>query len=93
VRFGEPYLIAAEALLALDRLDEAEDALDRYVASNSSSLQGYVRLAQVGKRRGERAASDKALREAFDTWKQLPGYRRRKELGWWLRALLMRVGV
>jgi predicted Zn-dependent protease len=92
VRFGEPYLIAAEALITLDRLEEAEDALDRFVASNSSSLQGYVRLAQVARRRGERAASDKALREAFDTWRQLPRYRRRKELGWWFRALLMRLG-
>jgi predicted Zn-dependent protease len=86
VRFGEPYLVAAEALLRLGRLEEAEDALDRYVDSNSSSLQGWVRLAEVRRRRGDREGSRKALREAFDTWSQLPGYKRRLEVGWWLRA-------
>jgi predicted Zn-dependent protease len=91
VRFGEPYLVAAEALLSLDRLEEAEDALDRYVSSNSSSLQGYVRLAEARKRRGDRVGAQKALREALDTWSQLPGYRRRSELGWWLRAWVERI--
>jgi predicted Zn-dependent protease len=91
VRFGEPYLVAAEALLALGRLEEAEDALDRYVSSNSSSLQGYVRLAEVRKRRGDREGAQKALREALDTWSQLPRYRRRSELGWWMRAWAARI--
>jgi predicted Zn-dependent protease len=91
VRFGEPYLVAAEALLSLDRLEEAEDALDRYVSSNSSSLQGYVRLAEARKRRGDREGAQKALREALDTWSQLPGYRRRSEVGWWLRAWAARI--
>jgi predicted Zn-dependent protease len=91
VRFGEPYLVAAEALMKLDRLEEAEDALDRYVASNSSSLQGYVRLAEVHSRRGNKEASKKALREALDTFAQLPAYRRRVELGWWLRAWIARL--
>jgi predicted Zn-dependent protease len=86
VRYGDPYLIAAEALMKLNRLEEAEDALDRYVASNSSSLQGYVRLAEVRKRRGDHEGSKRALREASDTWTQLPRYRRRVELGWRLRA-------
>ena len=92
VRFGEPFLVAAQSLLALDRLEEAEDALERYVSSNSSSLQGYVRLAQVRKRRGDGQGAQKALLEAFDTWSQLPGYRRRKEVGWWLRAWAARLG-
>lgn len=92
VRFGEPFLVAAQSLLALDRLEEAEDALERYVSSNSSSLQGYVRLSQVRKRRGDGVGAQKALHEAFDTWSQLPGYRRRKEVGWWLRAWAARLG-
>jgi predicted Zn-dependent protease len=91
VRFGEPYLIAAEALMALDRLEEAEDALDRYVSTNSSSLQGYVRLAAVRRRRGDAEGSRRALKEALDTWSQLPRYRRRTEVGWWLRAWVARL--
>lgn len=92
VRFGEPYLVAAEALVSLGRLEEAEDALERYVSSNSSSLQGYVRLCQVRRRRGDREGAKAALREAFDTWAQLPGYRRRAEVGWWMRAWVARIG-
>jgi predicted Zn-dependent protease len=92
VRFGEPYAVAAEALIALGRLEEAEDALDRFIASNSSSLQGYVRRAEVCKRRGDAEGAKKALAEAFETWSQLPGYRRRVELRWWFRAWIARLG-
>jgi tetratricopeptide (TPR) repeat protein len=91
VRFGEPYLLAGEALLALGQLEEAEDALDRYVASNSSSLQGYVRLAEVHRRRGNPEAAKKAIREALDTFAQLPSYKRRAELRFWLRAWVARL--
>lgn len=91
VRFGEPYLAAAEALEKLGRLEEAEDALERYVHSNSSSVQGFVLLADVRRRRGDREGAEKALHEALSTWSQVPGYRRRAELGWWLRAQLARL--
>jgi tetratricopeptide (TPR) repeat protein len=87
VRFGEPYLVAADALTRLGRLEEAEDALERYTSTNSSSLQGYVRLAGVRRARGDAEGSKKAVREALDTWKQIPAYRRRMEVGWWLKAL------
>jgi predicted Zn-dependent protease len=93
IRFGEPYLVAAEALIRLGRLEEAEDALERYVASNSSSVQGHVRLATVRKERGDSEGAKKALAEALATWAQLPGYRRRIELGWWLRAQLARLWI
>ncbi len=86
VRFGEPYLVAAEALTALGKLEEAEDALDRYTSVSSSSLQGWVRLADVRKRRGNKEGAEEAIREALSTWKQVPSYRRRGEFGWWLKA-------
>ncbi|MFT3775630.1 MAG: tetratricopeptide repeat protein [Minicystis sp.] len=86
VRFGEPYLVAAEALTALGKLEEAEDALDRYTDVSSSSLQGWVRLANVRRRRGNRKGAAEALNEAFATWRQVPGYRRRGEFGWWMKA-------
>lgn len=91
VRFGEPYLVAAEALTKLDRLEEAEDALDRYTGVSSSSMQGWVRLADVRKRRGDKEGSEEAIREALETWKQVPGFRRRGELGWWLKAVWARM--
>lgn len=86
VRFGEPYLVAAEALSALGRLEEAEDSLERYVTANSSSLQGYVLLAGVRRRRGDAEGARRALDEALSTWSQLPTFKRRGTRRWWLRA-------
>src|SRR5579883_857273 len=51
MRYGEPYLVAAQALMKLDRAEEAEDALERYVKVNSSSVEGFARLAMVRRRR------------------------------------------
>ncbi len=88
VRFGEPYRIAALALLELERWDEAEDALERYTDANSSAMEGWVRLARLRRRRGDKQGASQALTEAVDTWSQLPGYERRRQFGWWLRAKL-----
>ena len=38
LEIGEPYRVAAEALIALNRLEEAEDALQRFIHTNSSCL-------------------------------------------------------
>jgi predicted Zn-dependent protease len=93
VRFGEPYLVAAEALVKLGILEEAADALHRYTHANTSSVEGRVRLALLERRRGDRNAAKEALREALSTWRQVPGYRRRKELRWWFRAQWARLVI
>lgn len=92
VRFGEPYWAAAEALIACGRLEDAEDALERFVESNTSSMKGLVRLALVRRRRGDGQGAERALTEAFATWRQLPGYRKRGQRGAWLRGMLARMG-
>lgn len=98
VRYGEPYLVAAEALTRLRRFEEAEDALERYVRANGSSVQGWVRLARVRRgassaiaARGDAAGAKEALAEALRTFAQVPRYRKRSEIGWWLRAQLDRM--
>ena len=93
VRFGEPYLVAAEALLRMNMLEEAADALHRYTDANTSSVEGRVRLALIEKRRGEHEAAKEALREALSTWRQVPRFRRRKELRWWFRAQWARLTI
>jgi tetratricopeptide (TPR) repeat protein len=93
LRMGEPYLVAADALYKLDRLEEAEDALERYVSANSSSIEGWVRLARVRGRRKDPDGARKALAEALHTFQALPGYHRRRQFGWWLRAQLARLGM
>lgn len=93
VSFGEPYLIAGDALTALSRHEEAIDAYERYVDHNTSSIQGWTKLAMAHRRHGEREEAKKALSEAHTTWGQIPNYRRRKELTWFLRAQLYRLVI
>lgn len=91
LRFGEPYLVAGDSLTQLRRDEEAEDAYERYVDSNSSSVEGHLKLARTRRRRGDREGAQRALKEALDTFGQLPSFRRRQQLGWWLRAQAARL--
>jgi tetratricopeptide (TPR) repeat protein len=91
--YGESYLQAGRALWRLGRAAEAEDAFERYVAINSSSVEGRVRLACARREQRDRDGADRAMREAVDTFAQIPGFRRRAELLWYLRVKLMRVGL
>jgi tetratricopeptide (TPR) repeat protein len=93
VRFGEPYLCAALALGRLGRLEEAEDALERYVQTNSSSVEGYVRLALLRSQTNDRDGAKKALDQALDTWRQIPPFQRHKQFRWWIRATLARLAL
>jgi len=86
LRMGEPYLVAAEALMALGRLEEAEDSLDRYTGTNSSSIQGYVLLADVREKQGNKEGAKQAIAEALNTWKTLPAFRKKGQRWWWARA-------
>lgn len=91
VRFGEPFLIAGDALRQLGRDEEALDAYQRYAELSSSSIEGHVKVASVQRALGNSTEARTALEEALATWRQIPGYSRRKQLGWWLRAQAMRV--
>ena len=91
--YGEAYLLAGRALLDLRRAPEAEDALDRYLAINTSSVEGRVLLAMARRDQRDKAGAEKAMRDALETFSQVPRFRRRAELRWWLRANLMRVGL
>lgn len=83
---GEPYFTAAEALERAARLAEAEDALERGLAMNSSRVDAHVRLGRVRAGRGDTEGARNAYRAAMETWKQLPGYLQRQTFGSYLRA-------
>jgi tetratricopeptide (TPR) repeat protein len=78
---GEPYFAAAEALIAVGRMAEAEDALDRGLAVNGSRMDAYVLLGRVRARRGDREGARRAWTGAVDTWRELPDWLRWKSLG------------
>jgi tetratricopeptide (TPR) repeat protein len=91
--YGEAYLLAGKALRALGRFAEAEDALLRYVGINSSSVEGRVLLACVRRELRDADGARAAVREALTTFREVPRFRRRAELKWYVRARLMTVGL
>lgn len=93
VGFGEAYLVAGDALSELGRHEEAIDAYERFVERNTSSVEGWTKLALAHRRADESEQAQEALREALATWRQIPGYKRRSEIGWFLRAQLTRLFV
>jgi tetratricopeptide (TPR) repeat protein len=90
LRYGEPYRVAGEALYAIGKFEEAEDAWLRYIHHNSSSVEAWVRLAQARKAQSLPRETRDALDEAVATFRALPWFARRKALGWWARAIVAR---
>jgi tetratricopeptide (TPR) repeat protein len=86
LRYGSAYLAIGDALTAVGRREEAIEAYERFLKINTSSLEGYCKLARVRRKHGDDAGADKACREAVETYRVLPRYQRRQQLGWWLRA-------
>ncbi|MFO0741549.1 MAG: hypothetical protein U0270_36970 [Labilithrix sp.] len=85
-RYGEAYLGAARALEKLERLEQAEDALDVCIPYNSSTLEPIIMLARVRAARGNEEGAMEARRLARKTWRELPGFMRRRQFGLWLRS-------
>jgi len=84
---GDPFMVAADALVKLGRWEEAEDALDRFLDQNQSSIAVYVKLARVRARRKDPDGARDALAQARETWRVLPSFKRRHEWHWYLAAL------
>jgi tetratricopeptide (TPR) repeat protein len=87
-RYGEAYLRAADALIALERWDDAEDALERFARINSSNIEGRYKRARVMGARKDDAGRRDAVRDVRDVWQGLPSFQRRNQLGWYIRARL-----
>lgn len=88
LRYGDPFLKAGQAYLSLGKLDEAIVCLEKFTATNGSSVEGWVRLAQAKGRKGDADGKRRALDEAARTFAALPGFQRRRQWGWRLRALV-----
>jgi tetratricopeptide (TPR) repeat protein len=85
--YGEPHLLSGDALAKLGRYEEAEQAYARFVKSNSSSVEGRTKLGLARDRRGDQAGARAAFADARSTFRQLPGFQKRKQWWWRLRAM------
>lgn len=85
--YGDPYLVAAEALTKLRRWEEAEDAIERFLDVNQSSVGAYVKLARVRARRDDAQGARDAIGQAKTTWTVLPSFKRRHEWRWYVAAV------
>jgi tetratricopeptide (TPR) repeat protein len=88
-QYGEAYLRAADALMALGRWEDADDALERFIKINSSSLEGCYKRVRVCKARKDADGARKARDDLRDVWRTLPSFQRRKQLGWYMRSLFV----
>ena len=88
-RYGEAYLRAADALMALERWDDADDALGRFARINSSNIEGRYKWARVKRARKDDEGRRAAVRDLCEVWRALPSFQRRHQLGWYLRARLL----
>jgi tetratricopeptide (TPR) repeat protein len=86
VRYGSAYLAIGDALVAVGRLDEAIDAYERYIKINTSSLEGYCKLASAREKNRDVDGARRARAEALATYRVLPRYQRRRQFTWWLKA-------
>jgi tetratricopeptide (TPR) repeat protein len=84
--YGDAYLRAADALIALGRWDDADDALERYARINSSNIEGRVKRMRVCKARKDTDGMRRASADLRDVWRSLPSYQRRKQFGWYVRG-------
>ena len=90
LRYGEPYLVAGDALLAAGRIDEATDAYERFAKINHSDVGVHVQLARAHARAGDRVAVRASLASARDTWNHIPWSIRRRNLGRWFETQWLR---
>ena len=91
MRFGEPYLLAGDCLFQLGRFDECIDAYDRFLSVNTSSIEGRVKKARAHVKANEAEAAKREIAEALSTWHQIPGFQRRAQFTWWVRAQVARL--
>jgi len=88
-QYGEAYLRAADALIALGRWDDADDALERFININRSSVEGRYKRVRVCKARKDADATRKARDDLREVWQTLPSFQRRRQLGWYVRSLFV----
>lgn len=87
-RYGAPWMARADALAAVGQWAEADAALARFQAVNSSSVEGHVKRARARARQGDAAGARRERAAGRALYGELPRFQRRHQRWWYARALI-----
>jgi predicted Zn-dependent protease len=90
LRYGEPHLRLGDYYLEHGQPAEARVHLERFTEMHASSVEGQYKLARVYQAIGDTARARVALDEAARAYRGAPGFKRREERLWRLRAAWLR---
>ncbi|EFM08870.1 TPR repeat-containing protein [Paenibacillus curdlanolyticus YK9] len=89
VKYGQPYLRLA-AKIGKQDAGKALDDLEAFQQIQTSSCEGYYRLAKLNQLLGRKAEAKQALNDSLRLYRQLPRYKKRQERRWALLSLFAR---
>ncbi len=87
IRYGDAWLAKGIAHHKLGELPAAIAALEKFVATNGSSIEGHLRLSRAYAEAQQKEKAAQAKREASSTWATLPAFQKKLQRWWWLRML------
>lgn len=89
LKYGEPYLMMAEAYIDVRDYRNALPLLERFVGIHSSSSRGFYRLGLVKMKLGMKDEGLADLRKSIRVFKAAPLFKRRVDRKWALKARIL----
>jgi len=89
VKYGQPYVRLAAIVGARD-LPKALRDMESFQQIQTSSCEGYYRLAKLNVLLGRKDEAKRALDEAIRLYRMLPKYKKRQERRWMLLSFFAR---
>jgi predicted Zn-dependent protease len=86
--YGAVWLHLGDALFVSGDSASAVTAYERFSHSNTSTIEGYVKLGNARRAAGDKAGADQAIADGRRTFFQLPAFRRKGQWLWWLKSLI-----
>lgn len=90
LRYGEPLLRWADAILRRDDAGTAIRLLEEHRELHSSSVEGLYKLARAYLASGDASKAREALEAALAAYRTAPRFKRRTERRWWLATHMLR---
>ena len=92
-RYGESWQYLGEALLALNRPDEAHDVLKQCLSINNTSIEGIYQYARALSTLGRKDEARKAADDGIRYHKANPAFRRRRDWRAYVKLKSLRRGL